>query len=172
MARITLRSWSKPRRRYNLGEQQKRPPFNSTEKFLVSSSSIECSSNSGHSTVLSEEDAPIRIPETLDNDNVHRSTNEDLFSLEVSSIVLSTNNFGDFSQCTIISELLDHGSQKLLGEQCKDLWEKFIHQPQAARCLVFLTILGQLCQHMADDYRNAMDYLIQTLKIEVSKRPT
>ncbi|KAI0382257.1 hypothetical protein F5Y04DRAFT_51599 [Hypomontagnella monticulosa] len=178
IARITLRSWSKrrPGPRHGLESQHNRPISNNTEKFLESSSSVGFSSSGGHSATPTEQDAPIRIPETLET--ALRSMNDDLFNLEegglgsveleVSSVVLSTNNFGDFSQCTVLSDLLNRESQKLLGDQCKDLWEKFIHQPQTARCLVFLTILGILCEHMANDYRIAMDYLIQTFKIEKS----
>ncbi|KAI0003932.1 hypothetical protein F4779DRAFT_601025 [Xylariaceae sp. FL0662B] len=129
-----------------------------------------------HQALLSnDEDAPIMMLDSLKkaleslNKAAFRAERENpvQVKLRISSIVLSTYGFGDFSRCTIISELLDK-KHKEIGEKTKDLWEKFIHQPQTARCLVFLTVLGFLCQEIAAEYRDAMNYFIQTLKLDKS----
>lgn len=162
VTRITLRSWSKSNITIDdYNERKKRAGTSESTTTLPGS--------------IGEEDVQILLPSTLHKSL--QSINEAAFTKEkqnpgivnliVSSIVLSTNSFGDFSQCTIISELLD---QEDVEKRCKSIWEKFIHQPQTARCLAFLAILGLLCQKMADDYRRAMKYFIQTTKIDVSKR--
>ncbi|KAI1410710.1 hypothetical protein F5Y13DRAFT_167189 [Hypoxylon sp. FL1857] len=166
--RITLRSWSKSIGRRTQSKAEDMQPLNSTNRNPEPTGGIVYERGDLRRDRLKEEDAPIEIPQSLKNSL--RFINQDAFNhendspsvveLQVSSIVLSTNDFGDFSQCTIISELLE-GKSKEVGDQCKELWERFIHQPQTARCLVFLTILGLLCQQMAIEYRNSMDYFIQ-----------
>ncbi|KAI2472956.1 hypothetical protein F4781DRAFT_382422, partial [Annulohypoxylon bovei var. microspora] len=165
ITRITLRSWARGPRDYNPYDPHH---FSTAQRALDSTSSTGFWNSVIHQEKWKDEDAPIEIPDSLKESL--RFINEKAFKLEdanpscvklkVSSIVLSTNDFGDFSQCTVISELLKGKSRKL-GQQCKSLWEGFIHQPQTARCLVFLNILGLLCQQMAVDYRNSMDYFIQ-----------
>ncbi|KAI0113423.1 hypothetical protein F4814DRAFT_460539 [Daldinia grandis] len=100
-----------------------------------------------------------------ENDTDGEQVTPSVVKLSISSIVLSTNKFGDFSQCTIISERPGPKPGDI-DKQCRALWEKFIHQPQSARCLVFLAILGLLCQQMEGDYRKAMNYFTQTLEID------
>ncbi|ERF69363.1 hypothetical protein EPUS_09270 [Endocarpon pusillum Z07020] len=54
------------------------------------------------------------------------------FRLIMSSVILSTNAFGDFSKCTIISEDIGDNNLMKLAEDSSTLWRKFIHQPQTA----------------------------------------
>lgn len=49
-----------------------------------------------------------------------------IFKPEVSSIILSTNSFGDFSQCTVVSEFMDHNRMKNISEEARELWQKFM----------------------------------------------
>jgi hypothetical protein len=88
--------------------------------------------------------------------------------LEISSIVLSTNPFGDFSKCTIISELIDEKEMKDIVEKARILWQKFIHQPQTGRCLVFLLVVGKLCQEVTKTYEEAINKLTSILELDVS----
>lgn len=88
---------------------------------------------------------------------------------QVSSIVLSTNTFGDFSQCSLFSELIPKEELDLLCEEVDALWDQFVHQPQTARCLYFLLVLGLLCQRIADEYKSAMDHFVSIIKLEVSR---
>ncbi len=87
--------------------------------------------------------------------------------LQISSIILTTNAFGEFSKCTIISELMSDEDLEPLGADAQKLWERFIHQPQTGRCLVFLLILGKLCQKIANKGRKAMEYLVKSLNLQV-----
>ena len=92
-----------------------------------------------------------------------------IFTPEVSSVILSTNAFGDFSKCTVVSELIDNEKMESIVEDARKLWQKFIHQPQTARCLVFLLLLGEFCQVIADHYKTAIDKLSSILKLDVGQ---
>ncbi|KAF2471305.1 uncharacterized protein BDR25DRAFT_368108 [Lindgomyces ingoldianus] len=96
----------------------------------------------------------------------HRTLLSCCFELRVSSLMLSTNDFGDFSQCFIISELIGYPELKKLGEEGQKLWQRFIHQPQTGRCLVFFLVLGKLCQEIARQYRGAVDVISSTLNLD------
>ncbi|KAI1772246.1 hypothetical protein F4818DRAFT_180300 [Hypoxylon cercidicola] len=176
VTRITLQSWSKSTISPNQYEEKTSRPgiSKSTPTRSGFTRSTGYLPNIHPQETINEEDLQILLPPLLReslqciNKDVFWSEQENpgIVSLEVSSIVLSTNGFGDFSQCTIISELLDGKGQKILSQQCKEIWERFIHQPQTARCLVFLAILGLLCQRMADQYREAMEYFIRFIDID------
>ncbi|KAI0449311.1 hypothetical protein F5B21DRAFT_509283 [Xylaria acuta] len=80
-------------------------------------------------------------------------------SLFVSSIVLTTNVFGDFSRCTVISEVNDENTKEkepLVAEISNEIWQVFVHQPRTARCLVFLHVLGMLCPKLCKQYRDTI----------------
>jgi len=89
-------------------------------------------------------------------------------ALTVSSIAISTTAFGDFSKTTIISEILPGSKIIRAGEEAQKLWRVFIHQPQTARCLAFLLLLGLLCQEIAQQYNQAADYFADILNLDVS----
>ncbi|GAP93397.1 putative magnesium transport protein [Rosellinia necatrix] len=89
-------------------------------------------------------------------------------SLKVSSIILSANDFGDFSKCTVISDILPPSAMELLGTDLKDLWQTFVHQPQTARCLAFLLILGVLCEEITKGYDEAIDWFVKLLQLDGS----
>lgn len=159
VTRITLRSWSKPG---NNKENRNSPKLSESMTTLLGSD-------------IDEEETTIEMPRSLRDSLrfINKASFDDeqespcILNLEVSSIVLSTNDFGDISQCTVISELLD-GATQFLERQCKDIWEKFIHQPQTARCLVFLVILGLLCKKMVAGYRDSIKCFAQTTLKSVS----
>src|SRR5438045_1457331 len=89
------------------------------------------------------------------------------FKLEMSSIIISTNLFGDFSKCTVISELINEKNMKIIVEDARKLWQKFVHQPQTARCLVFFLVLGEICNVITRDYEEAYNKLTSHLKLDV-----
>ncbi|KAI3318914.1 hypothetical protein HD806DRAFT_510372 [Xylariaceae sp. AK1471] len=88
--------------------------------------------------------------------------------LKVSSIIMSTNDFGDFSKCTIISDIFPPSAMKLLGDDLREMWQEFVHQPQTARCLAFLHILGALCDEITEGYDEAIDWFVNLLKLDGS----
>lgn len=145
-ARITLRSWS-------------RRPRDQTPPTVP---------------VGTSEDDPICLPEHLfkaalkSNSEAYKIGESDCVNLEVSSVVLSSNAFGDFSKCSVVSRIIPLPELRTLGEDARKLWERFTHQPQTGRCLVFLMILGVLCQEIAKDSQNAMEYFTKILNLEVS----
>jgi len=120
------------------------------------------------------EDRPITLRKSQEN-AWSKSQREEVkkgelrFELDVSSIVLSTNAFGDFSKCTIVSELIEEEDVGELAEAARRLWQKFIHQPQTARCLVFFLMLGRLCQRIHKKYIDATDKLAEMLALNVSR---
>ncbi|KAI0438685.1 hypothetical protein F4803DRAFT_554809 [Xylaria telfairii] len=82
-------------------------------------------------------------------------------SFFVSSVVLTTNAFGDFSKCALISEANDENTQPerdetMMAEISNEIWQVFVHQPQTARCLVFLHLLGMLCSKLCKQYRDTI----------------
>lgn len=105
---------------------------------------------------------------TLAELNIKNNLTSTRYMPQMSSIVLATNDFGDFSRCTIISELLDKQLLHDIGEQARILWQRFVHQPQTARCLVFFLILGLLCQKIAEQYKNAIEVVSSILNLDVS----
>ncbi|KAF2257608.1 hypothetical protein CC78DRAFT_206512 [Lojkania enalia] len=96
------------------------------------------------------------------------------FCLQASSIILTTNLFGDFSKCCIISKHFYQSSASepasltldSIGQDSRNIWLRFVHQPQTARCLAFYLILGQLCKEIAREYRHAMKAIDSVVKFD------
>ncbi|PVH68159.1 hypothetical protein DL98DRAFT_522914 [Cadophora sp. DSE1049] len=160
---ITLRSWSFERFEWTFPRKPcecERPIFGPTREIAK----------------YYPEDEPIRLPthlhEALEKLNPEIHDTEDRspghILLHPSSIVLSTNEFGDFSKCSIISELVTETTLLQLEKDVPKLWQRFIHQPQTGRCLVFLLLLGQLCHAIAQEHLQALEYLRSIMNIEVS----
>ncbi|KAI3322814.1 hypothetical protein HD806DRAFT_544829 [Xylariaceae sp. AK1471] len=127
-----------------------------------------------HGGVMANES--LQVPGELKDRNLLQSGNSALnlpqchVSFFASSAVLSTNAFGDFSRCTLISEINDSKRYKVdddnpnarpikpmeLAETSNEIWQVFVHQPQTARCLVFLQVLGILCTGLCEQYRSTI----------------
>jgi hypothetical protein len=118
------------------------------------------------------DDEPIYLPMNLEEVWLPTVNKKLSFELEVSSIVISTNAFGDFSKCTVISDLIGKSDMKAIVEDAQKLWQKFIHQPQTGRCLVFFLVLGKMCQQITEDYEKAIQELTSILKLDVSQHLT
>lgn len=101
-------------------------------------------------------------------ENLEGINERTIFKAEVSSVILTTNSFGDFSKCTIVSECVAHEKMREVSEEARKLWQKFIHQPQTARCLVFFLLLGVICQAIALDYEAAINTLSSFIEFRVS----
>lgn len=114
---------------------------------------------------------PLNLKQVWDqNEGVDEDT---VFKPEVSSIILSTNSFGDFSKCTVVSGLFPNDKRdeemESIVKDSRKLWQKFIHQPQTARCLVFFLVLGKFCHEITDHYEKAISKLSLILKLDVSQ---
>ncbi|KAJ2998175.1 hypothetical protein NUW58_g410 [Xylaria curta] len=99
--------------------------------------------------------------ERLRGRNSALTSSQSRVSFFVSSAVLTTNAFGDFSRCTIISEVKDENKkmkrdEPVIAEISNEIWQVFVHQPQTARCLVFLHVLGMLCAKLCKQYRHTI----------------
>jgi hypothetical protein len=101
-------------------------------------------------------------------EKVESVNSKTIFRPEVSSIVLSTNSFGDFSKCTVVSEFMNRKKMLEISKEARKLWQKFIHQPQTARCLVFFLILGKMCETITKRYEKAIETLSAILTLDVS----
>ena len=90
------------------------------------------------------------------------------YKMLVSSVVLSTNAFGDFSKCTIISETIDDAKLEDFVSLSNEIWQIFIHQPQTARCLVFLHALGMQCATLFEQYERTIAKFASVVNFKVS----
>jgi hypothetical protein len=181
VSRITLRSWSLANKK-NGGDPQKIDGTSRKKKLwyyvrnIPSLIGVAPATQAPKNYVHSTEDDPISLPEGLEK--ALKKANPDAYDrgkkkpkeviLRVSSIAISTNAFGDFSKCTIISEIIPASKLKKLGEEVQKLWQIFIHQPETARCLVFFLILGLTCQEIAREYEAAVNYFVDCLRLNVS----
>jgi len=155
VASITLRSWrveSEPVEKNKKGERiEKRDDLSDT-------SPEDC-----HDFRL-----PLNLKQVWEQ---KKGVGEDIiFKPEVSSIILSTNSFGDFSKCTVVSGIFpdkrrDEEMESIV-QDARKLWQKFIHQPQTARCLVFFLVLGKFCHEITDHYEKAIEKLSSILKLD------
>jgi hypothetical protein len=114
------------------------------------------------------EDDPKKVNGPRSEPTDHGRLMQHHFKLESSSVVLTTNTFGDFSKCCIISRLVNQEDLYIIGEESRKLWLRFVHQPQTARCLAFYFVLGKLCQTIAKEYQDANKVVSSTLKFVVS----
>jgi hypothetical protein len=89
------------------------------------------------------------------------------------TIVMTSNNLGDFTKCTIISRIIDEECMVQFSKTAVEIWNAFVHQPQTTRCLVFLLLLGLTCESLAKKYEDIHDVLNNELGLSVSSpQPT
>jgi hypothetical protein len=88
------------------------------------------------------------------------------YELRVSSVGISTNEFGDFSKCSVVTDLIDENDLIALGDTMQGIWDSFIHQPQTGRFLVFAAILGRLCERMAREYRQLIKEFYEEMDLD------
>lgn len=182
MLGITLRSWSRvPKAKGTKHTPTKCADDLTRQQFgeNMNTSGESVNRNKGIRTLedydCSVDDRPIFLPDKLKCSLIDRSTfkeedqNPSQVELNVSSFVIKTNDFGDFSKCTIISEIIPSPRLRRLGYEAQIIWQRFIHQPQTARCLVFLLILGLMCQEMAERFKDAIKYFVSVTHLNVSK---
>jgi len=163
VAGITLRSWQVVRKAPNSATTlpgPSGPP--SGPKTSVSSNTAESSSGESFQSHFPD-DRPVKPPDDWED----RLGEVSHFELEVSSIVISTNTFGDFSKCTILSELIQQEDMERLVDDARMLWQKFMHQPQTGRCLIVFLVLGRICHIIAENYDQSLHALVPIMGLEV-----
>jgi hypothetical protein len=144
-----------------------------SEEECQSHDSVTATSDSseGDNSTDTPDDDPITLPTNLEDVWKIKSIDRNLkFVLDISSIVISTNAFGDFSKCTVISELINEKDMNKIVEGAQMIWTGFIHQPQTARCLVFFLVLGKMCQQISEHYTravNALNPILQDLDVSL-----
>jgi hypothetical protein len=188
VANITLRSWRVTYRGPGPGKKKREPigtaPSSNPTKGVPSTtptasdkaSQQKSKSKLDRGSYKYNDDEPIFMPEELRKvwGGSRMETQERLpldvlsFELDISSVCLSTNPFGDFSKCLIVSELISDDDLCKIARKAREVWNKFVHQPQTARCLVFLLVLGHLCQRITENYAIAMKELTPILELNVS----
>lgn len=87
------------------------------------------------------------------------------FELQSSSIMLTTNSFGDFSKSCIVSECINDDELKEMSEEIRKMRLRFIHQQQTARCVAYLLMLRRVIERTVTQYRNAQKAVINGVSI-------
>jgi hypothetical protein len=67
-----------------------------------------------------------------------------------------------------VAEFIDPDTMRILATKARKVWQKFIHQPQTARCLVFFLLLGNMCEVLTGQYETAIGKLSDLLTLDVS----
>ncbi|PBP23734.1 hypothetical protein BUE80_DR005413 [Diplocarpon rosae] len=76
----------------------------------------------------------------------------DIVEERCSSLVMTGDSAGHLWICSIWSSLTDSESIAAPIHALPSVLQKFIHQQACGRCLVFLIILGHLCEKLAGEY--------------------
>lgn len=165
VSRITVRVWVL---------EQDPDPDSSTNPSPDTKARVICTEEGEENDEIYEDEI-IRLPTGLRDalEQVNKGAWEDhkdqakRVVLTASSIITSTNDFGEFSKTSIFSKSMTDRNLLGLGKAAEELWQKFIHQPQTGRCLVFLLFLSVLCQEMSQHYQESMTYFTNMLNLEV-----
>ncbi|KAM0809294.1 hypothetical protein AB5N19_09637 [Seiridium cardinale] len=77
-----------------------------------------------------------------------------------SLLVVTGDSFGHLWICSLWSSLTNSDTARSVVEGAvRRVQQKFIHQQNTGRCLVFLVLLGHLCEKLADEYENILERL-------------
>src|SRR3569833_1122421 len=70
--------------------------------------------------------------------------------------------------CAVICELFDEQNMAEYARQAAEIMQMFIHQQYTARALIFLMLLGYMCEELAAETETFMETLNPILKQDVS----
>ncbi|KAK4205403.1 hypothetical protein QBC40DRAFT_302701 [Triangularia verruculosa] len=83
-----------------------------------------------------------------------------------SSIIFTGTPDGRLWICSVISPTIkDLNLSQLISNHARPALDRFIHQPSTARCLVFLMLLGHLCETLAVEYDKILTRLDGIIEI-------
>ena len=85
------------------------------------------------------------------------------------SLVMTGDLNGQYWTCTLISDLIDEESVLQYTMEARQICQMFIHQQYTARALVFILLLGYLCDSLSIECENFMDELTIIMGMDVSK---
>jgi len=89
-----------------------------------------------------------------------------------SSLVISGDAAGNWWTCSVISSVLSEVAINDCIDPILVTLQGFVHQPSSGRCLVFLALLGALCESLSKEYEAILKELTQAIKLGVSMRAT
>ncbi|KAH8898616.1 hypothetical protein GQ53DRAFT_877592 [Thozetella sp. PMI_491] len=186
VASITLSSWVSQKDEEELEKADKPdetgprpfvvdPTLNLQDKLILPKYESEKAHNKDASDA--DQEAPIQLPKDLQKVEVYQRDNvtnkrigvelpKSPLKLTISSLVLSTNDFGDFSKCAIVSRTADRDRLARLVRESREVWQRFVHQPRTARCLVFLLALAALCEMITNQYKKAIKQFVSLLNLD------
>ena len=98
------------------------------------------------------------------NDPKHPS---EILEQRSTSLVITGDLLGSFWLCSIWSPLTDAHSLQAHVKSLREIVQLFIHQQAAGRCLVFLILLGHLCENLAKEYEAIMSELNKSVGLGV-----
>lgn len=98
-----------------------------------------------------------------------KATNiKDFVEEQSSCLVISGDRDGRFWVCSIWSALVDHQKMRSCMGDIQPLLCQFIYTQPIGRCLVFLFLLGNLCERLAEVYKKFVDGLDNIVNLGVS----
>ena len=84
------------------------------------------------------------------------------------SLVITGDWMGRCWTCSIVSELIDEQAIAKYTDEIKDILQMFIHQQYTGRVLVFLLLLGYLCESLSKECENFTEELDDIMGMDVS----
>lgn len=74
-----------------------------------------------------------------------------------STLVITGDARGRFWVCSAWSALLEEEKMSAHAQKITRILQLFIHKPSTGRSLVFLFLLGFICENLADEYKKIVD---------------
>jgi hypothetical protein len=85
-----------------------------------------------------------------------------------SCLVITGDRRGRFWVCTIWSALADEEMMDTWVDELPATLQSFVHSRSIGRCLVFMHLLGHLCEELSKVYKVIVDSLDSIVKLGVS----
>lgn len=86
-----------------------------------------------------------------------------------SSLVVTGDSQGFFWLCSVWSSLTKHKHLTVPVNSLPAVLQSFIHQQASGRCLVFLILLGHLCERLAKEHEGMLDQLNTVVDLGASR---
>ncbi|KAK4445501.1 hypothetical protein QBC34DRAFT_472436 [Podospora aff. communis PSN243] len=80
--------------------------------------------------------------------------------------LVMTGDWGRYWTCTVISELVDGSLAQKYAAEARDILQMFVNQQYTGRVLVFLVLLGYLCESLAAECEKFLDELERIMEMD------